>query len=136
MLKLRGHHLICLIAFQGEGYSPAFARNFKKLQKLYLNKPAEKVKVVAGPDMACKKCPHLAKNTCISPIDGPNSRVLALDKKAFKLLKIKPGIYTAGELHQRLRRLTKPFLRNFCHNCSWYGRTPCQKIIFDFITAQ
>lgn len=133
MLTLRGHHLICLVAFQGEGYSEAFARNFKKLQKTYLGKPKEKVKVIAGPDMACQKCPHLSQNTCISPIDGPNNRVLALDKKAFKLLKIKPGIYTARELHLRLRRLTKPSLNHFCHQCSWYGRTPCQKLISAWI---
>lgn len=135
MLTLRGHHLICLIAFQGEGYSPAFSRNFKKLQKIYLNNPTEKIKVIAGPDMACKKCPNLSKNTCISPIDGPNSRIIAFDKMAFKLLKIKPGIYNVAELHQRLRRLTNPSLRNFCHNCSWYDRTPCQKVISDFISA-
>ncbi|MDD5258403.1 MAG: DUF1284 domain-containing protein [bacterium] len=133
MLKLRGHHLICLIAFQGEGYSKAFARNFKKLQKLYLNNPDEKVKVVAGPDMACKKCPHLSNNTCISPIDSPNSRIIALDKKAFKLLKITPGIYNIGVLHQHIRLLTKLSLRNFCRNCSWYGRVPCQKLISDWI---
>ena len=135
MLTLRGHHLICLIAFQGEGYSAAFARNFKKLQKIYLNNTSEKVRVVAGPDMACKKCPHLSNNTCISPIDGPNYRIIALDKKAFKLLKIKPGVFTAGELHQRLRRLTNLSLHSFCRNCSWYGRVPCQKLISDWINA-
>ncbi len=133
MLILRGHHLICLVAFQGEGYSEAFARNFKKLQKTYLNKPAEKVRVIAGPDMACKKCPHLSKNVCLSTIDGPNSRIIALDKKAFKLLKIKPGIYMIGKLHQHLRRLSKPSLQSFCRNCSWNGKTSCQELIFAWI---
>ena len=136
MLKLRGHHLICLIAFQEEGYSAAFARNFKKLQKIYLNNPTEKIKVVAGPDMACKKCPHLSQNTCISPIDGPNSRIIAFDKMAFKLLKIKPGIYNVGELHQRLRRLKSRSLHTFCRNCSWYGRTPCQKVISEWSSSK
>lgn len=135
MLILRGHHLICLVAFQGEGYSEAFAVNFKKLQKTYLGKPKEKVKVIAGPDMACKKCPHLSMHTCISPTDGPNSRIIALDKKTFKMLKIKPGIYVIGELHQRLRRLTKPSLHSFCSHCSWYGKTPCQKHISTWISS-
>lgn len=133
MLILRGHHLICLVAFQGEGYAETFARNFKNLQKIYLNKPAEKVKVIAGPDMACKKCPHLSRNICISLTDGPNDRVISLDKKAFKLLKIKPAIYKIGELHQHLRRLTKPSLHSFCRNCSWYGKTPCQELISSWI---
>jgi uncharacterized protein len=135
MLKLRGHHLICLVAFQGEGYSEAFARNFHKLQKIYLGQTEKKVKVIAGPDMACKKCPHLSKNVCTSSTDGPNDRIIALDKKAFKLLKIKPGIYTIGELHQHLRRLTKPSLHSFCRNCSWYGRMSCQRLISDWINS-
>lgn len=135
MLTLRGHHLICLVAFQGKGYSEAFASNFRKLQKTYLHKPADKVKVIAGPDMACKKCPHLFKNACVSPTDGPNSRILALDRKAFKILKIQPGIYKIGELHQKLYNLTKPVLHSFCSHCSWNDKTPCQKLILDWIKS-
>lgn len=133
MLVLRGHHLICLVAFQGIGYSKAFARNFRKLQKIYLSGQKEKVSVVAGPDMACGKCPHLSNDRCVSPADGPNQRIVALDKKAFKLLKIKPGIFTAGELLRRVCELTKKDLKFFCRHCSWHKKTDCLGKIMDFI---
>jgi hypothetical protein len=54
---------------------------------------------------------------------------------AFKLLKIKPGIYNVGELHQCIRRLKSRSLHSFCCNCSWYRKVPCQKTISDWSSS-
>jgi uncharacterized protein len=129
MLTLRGHHLICLVAFSGQGYSAAFARNFKKLQGVYLSKSRHRVKVITAADQACQKCPHLVGNQCVSPTDGPNKKIVALDKKALKLLGIKPGIYKTGNIHSRLRQLKKGSIEAFCKKCSWYSLTHCPAVI-------
>lgn len=133
MLILRGHHLICLVAFGGQGYSAKFTRNFQKLQNIYLHKPAQKVKVITSPDQACRQCPHLVKNKCTSPGDGPDTKIIALDKKALKMLRLKTGVHTTNNIHQKLRQLKKTSLISFCRSCSWYSRTHCPDIIREWI---
>lgn len=135
MITLRGHHLICLVAFGGQGYSAKFSRNFKKLRKLYLSKPHHKVKVITTVDQACRQCPHLVQNKCTSLTDGPNARIMALDKKALKLLGIKTGVQTIGAIHQKLRQLKKASLISFCKNCSWHTKTHCPEVIMGWINT-
>jgi len=53
--KLRGHHLICLNFFRGEGYSDDFIRNIYEVLK------KEKVEILAGPDEICLKMPIFLK---------------------------------------------------------------------------
>ena len=135
MLTLRGHHLICLVAFGGRGYSAEFSRNFRRLQKVYLSNPTQKIKVVVVPDQACLQCPYLVKNKCTSSTDGPNAKIIALDKKALKILKIKTGIHKIGDIHQQLRQLKNRSLVSFCKTCSWYTRTHCPEIISGWINS-
>lgn len=60
MSLLRGHHLICLHFFHGEGYSEAFVRNLKEV----LKRAEEEVKVTDGADDVCRACPYLKNNRC------------------------------------------------------------------------
>ena len=136
MLYLRGHHLICLVAFGGQGYSAEFSRNFRRLQKIYLHKPHHKVKVITAPDQACSKCPHLMQNKCFSPTDGPNAKIIALDKKALKMLGIKTGIHRIKNIQQKLKQLTKKSLIPFCRSCSWYPQTDCPQVIMRWINQK
>jgi len=47
--KLRGHHLICLNFFRGEGYSEDFIKNIYSVMK------KEKVEIVKGADDVCAR---------------------------------------------------------------------------------
>jgi hypothetical protein len=61
-LRIRGHHLICLQFFHGEGYSPEFVRIlFNVIDRLARG---EKGIVVIGADDVCAACPALAKGQC------------------------------------------------------------------------
>ena len=62
MLKLRGHHLVCLHYFQGEGYSREFVCNLQEL--VHRAEKGEPVEVVVGPDDVCRACPNLRKGRC------------------------------------------------------------------------
>ena len=55
MLNLRGHHLICLNFFKGEGYDEVFIKN---LEKILSKMEKENIKVVEDFDDVCKSCPQ------------------------------------------------------------------------------
>ena len=51
-VRLRPHHLLCMLTFVGEGYSQAFTDNFQAvLQKIVAGK--ELIQIVTGPDDIC-----------------------------------------------------------------------------------
>ncbi len=50
-VRLRGHHLLCLLTFVGEGYTPSFTRNYRRIAERL--SAGEAVTVVDGPDDIC-----------------------------------------------------------------------------------
>ncbi len=129
-MKVRGHHLLCLLAYSGEGYSDEFEVQFLRMVEAYQN-PRTPLEVLASPDDACRACPHLAAAGCRSEVDGPEADVAALDRQVLDALKLKPGSYSAGEVHQRLRALGRDDLNALCSVCSWFEKLDCQSLIID-----
>lgn len=60
MIKLRGHHLLCLQFFEGRGYDKKFIENLKNILKR-LNR-GEKIKIVKGKDDICSACSYSSNN--------------------------------------------------------------------------
>ena len=63
-VRLRAHHLLCLLTYVGKGYSPAFTANYDKVVKRLAG--GEDVLVVLGPD-----------DICVPLLDGPEPHCLA-----------------------------------------------------------
>ena len=60
-VELRGHHLLCLQFFAGEGYSPEYVEN---LERLLSAAETDGVVVVTGADGICLPCPSLSGSAC------------------------------------------------------------------------
>lgn len=133
-MKVRGHHLLCLLCYTGKGYSTDFEEQFLRMVRSYSD-PATPLEVVASPDDACASCPHLAAAGCRSEVDGPEAEVAELDAQVLDALELKPGNYSAGEVHQRLRTLGIDDLNALCSACSWFGKLGCQKLIIDTLAG-
>jgi hypothetical protein len=81
--QLRGHHLICLQFYRGQGYSDAFVSNLDRVQKLAAESPAL---IVSGPDDVCSACPGLGTDeTCQHPDTG-EAEALRIDALALQLI--------------------------------------------------
>ncbi len=50
-VRLRAHHLLCLLTYMGRGYTPAFTTNYDALAKRI--RDGEGIRIVAGPDDIC-----------------------------------------------------------------------------------
>ncbi len=128
-MKVRAHHLICLLAFKGKGYSKSFVEQFSKMRKFYIDNKDATIGVITSPDDACKECPYLEKGGCAFPADGPESRVVEFDKEALALLGIEEGRYRVPEIHKRLKEIDLGRVESFCKKCSWHDKLNCHQII-------
>lgn len=111
--KLRGHHLICLNFFRGEGYSEDFINNIYSVIK------KEKVEVVEGPDEVCARCPYLKDNRC-SNSDYTDEKIIVQDKEALKLMELKPGMTVEREtISARIPQIIGRWKVKFCLDCRY-----------------
>jgi len=117
MINFRGHHLVCLHFFRGDGYSREFVDNLRRL--LQRADRDREVIVAEGADDVCQACPHLAETFCAHKPDSERE-IMRLDDLALELLAIKPGQTVTWE-EIRLKVLPAPaeWFYSFCDGCDW-----------------
>lgn len=117
MLKLRGHHLLCLHFFNGRGYDRNFVDNLKKVLD---RARAEGVVVAEGCDEVCGACPHLKHGLCHRYGEVKEPRVRAQDRTGLNLLELEPGEkLTWDEIEEKLPHIFADWKRDACSSCQW-----------------
>jgi|Deesub1362B_J571_1020462.scaffolds.fasta_scaffold00192_19 hypothetical protein len=110
---LRGHHLICLNFFKGEGYSKEF------VEALFSVLSSEKFTISEGFDDVCKACPGwqgLQKGCSTYGEDY----IRRIDSLALSLLKFKPGDKVSwNEVRERLKSTIGNWKKEVCSDCEW-----------------
>jgi uncharacterized protein len=88
-VRLRGHHLICLQFFRGEGYSEEFVENLGHVIDRATGEPAL---IVAGIDNVCAACPELGPDSrCASESAGGEAEIVRIDELALEVLGTSTG---------------------------------------------
>ncbi len=136
MLKIRPHHILCMRAFIGYGYSEEFNYNMKLVIKTVNaynkkynieNKNIEKVEIKKELDSICLKCPHNNVNSCTF-----EDKVNTLDENIMKYFDIKEGIYDYKEIEEKVyKNITREIFYDICKNCEWYENVDCKKYILN-----
>lgn len=117
MMKIRGHHLLCMRYFQGKGYSKGFVDNFQKvIDKLRKNLIIE---VVSQTDVICSKCPHLSNGRCVKKGLKSELRVRKKDELILKYIGLKPGTKLRFDSAQKAVEARLKLLKKSCRNCEW-----------------
>ncbi|WP_292896751.1 DUF1284 domain-containing protein [Nitratireductor sp.] len=120
-VRLRAHHLLCMLTYVGRGYSPAFTANYDEIV-LRLNAGEDAV-LVEGPDDICR--PLLGENPHAHCL---NARVGQRDTRAASALSYWLGqaIDTGHALHldkRLIERMRSAFAegktRKACLGCEW-----------------
>jgi len=122
MIMLRGHHLICLHFFSGEGYNREFIEN---LQRVLSRTGAETVKVSESVDDICQSCPSLKDSVCHYKEDAEDE-ILRLDRTALNLLSLSPGETVKWkDVYTRIPSIFSKWHTMICRECGWI--TVCRK---------
>lgn len=126
-MKLRAHHLICILGFKGLGYSQEYVDNMTKIVGQLRSSPESLVEIASKPDDICAPCPFLGEKGCQER--GPESEELVRnrDLAVMERLNIVAGDKIAwAEVKERIRSSISPEdLADICQDCQWLAQGYC-----------
>ena len=123
MIRLRGHHLVCLHFYKGEGYRPEFVAYLGSILKRAVK--GEQIEVVCGPDDVCAKCLFLRADKCLYN-DNADEEIREMDETAVQLQKTRKGERVHWQdLRENLPRIFGIWSKKYCKGCDW--RKACEK---------
>lgn len=123
-VRLRPHHLLCLLTYVGKGYTPAFTANYDVIAGRLSQ--GEDIVIVAGPDDICAPLAHEQEQHCLNDSVTERDRLAARD--VGKLLKRAEPISAGTTLTldpQMVAEMRASFarssIREACAGCEWTG---------------
>ncbi len=120
-MNLRPHHLLCLLGFQGYGYSQPFVDNLLSIFNAILNNPDIQITIKVGCDDICAFCPHLQNNICLRD-NSSEKNVLQMDHQVLSLINIAAGNkFPASQIFLILKQKLsqRDVTKNICGLCQW-----------------
>lgn len=128
-LRLRGHTLLCLQGFRGEGYSPDFTDNLAAVHQSLSENHDHLVELVEEPDIVCGACPHRAPVGCMLNGKGSEAGMQAQDRNVLKRLGLTSGsVVRWREVLERIRvSIRGSDLSTICGQCRWLPLGYCKE---------
>jgi hypothetical protein len=122
-IKLRGHHLVCLHFFKGEGYAHNYRENIREI--LERAEAGEDIDVASGADDVCRICPKLNGGICLHTEDA-EAVVREMDMTALALLglRTKESVLWSN-IQKKLSEIIPEWSGKYCRMCDW--RSVCEK---------
>ena len=125
---IRGHTLLCLQGFRGEGYDRAFIDNMTAIHRQLQKRPDTRILISDRPDHFCAACPNL-RGGCT--LRGPNfeEHIVAQDRQVLELLGLKVGqkVTWAEVLYRIGSRMRGEMLDGICGDCRWLSLGYCKE---------
>lgn len=130
-VRLRAHHLLCMLTFVGEGYSPEFVANFRRLvERLGRDDDVgEEIEIVDGPDDVCAPLLCAPDCHCVKPGPATRDRLAVEQVSALLGLPVGPGarLRLSAERVASLRAaFAQGSIRAACEGCQW--KSLCDRI--------
>lgn len=119
-LKIRSHHLLCVLGFSGLGYSQKFIATMEEVAKRMRFNPTFPITVVAECDIICASCPHNKENKCLKETES-ELKVKTRDLELLLRLGLEAGTQIlADEALMRIKeRLSFEDMAEICRDCEW-----------------
>ncbi|ETX15194.1 2Fe-2S ferredoxin [Roseivivax halodurans JCM 10272] len=119
-VRLRPHHLLCVLTYVGAGYTPAFTANMDRVVGRLSRR--EPVRIVAGPDDICVPLSSDPSAHCHGPRVRTRDRRAARDGTRHLGHPIVPGAtftLDAATLARLRRSFARGRVRSACTGCPW-----------------
>jgi hypothetical protein len=121
-VRLRAHHLLCMLTYVGKGYSPDFVANYEVIAARLST--GEEIELVAGPDDICGPLTADPNAHChgASVIERDREATDAISRLLGSPLNLGARIAPSAELLDRLRKtFATGEIRTACSGCEWSG---------------
>jgi hypothetical protein len=121
-VRLRAHHLLCMLTYVGKGYSPAFVENYEAVAGRL--SAGEEIEIVDGPDDICAPLLGDAEPHCLGEGVVERDRRAAEAVATLLAMPVRSGarIRPSASLLLRLRRqFADGGIRSACSGCDWSG---------------
>lgn len=121
-IRLRAHHLLCLLTYVGKGYSPAFTANYDLIADRLGR--GEEILLVSGPDDICAPLLGGPEPHCLQESVVERDRLAARDLGELLARPIRAGIrldLDAAILTRMRQAFSTGLTRNACPGCEWVG---------------
>jgi len=127
-IRVRGHTLLCLQGFRGEGYSPEFVSNMAAIHQELTGSPDRQIEVIASPDAVCAACPHRQSSGCTINGERSEEEMIEQDYEVIRRLGLKAGDRLRWEeLIERIRgSVNGDELASICGRCRWLPLGYCR----------
>lgn len=119
-VRLRAHHLLCMLTYVGKGYSPAFVENYEVIAARLST--GEEIELVAGPDDICGPLTADSEAHChgASVIERDRAAADAVARLIGSPLPLGARITPTSALLTRLRKtFATGEIRTACSGCEW-----------------
>lgn len=128
-IRLRGHTLLCLQGFRGEGYSPGFVENMAAIHRALTTDPDRQIEVIASPDAVCGACPHRQLSGCTLNGERSEEAMVVQDHEVMRRLGLMAGDRLRwGDLLERIRNsVGGEDLPSICGSCRWLPLGYCRE---------
>lgn len=122
MIKLRGHHALCTMLFEGKGYENSFTENMTKVVDRL---PHEDIQLISDYDVICSCCPNI-NDAC--PEHCENIRIAKKDRHIMELLRIAEGetIRYSHIAERIIENMTEENFSESCSDCCWSAQGICR----------
>lgn len=123
MVQVRGHHLLCMLTFEGMGYTEAFSRTFREMIDRIGD--GEPIEIVDGPDQACRTVlddPAAPHKHCVLARIKARDRLALTAASAVLGRPLAPGsklVLTQAMLAALRGAFADGRLRPACKRCQW-----------------
>lgn len=118
-IRLRGHHLLCLLGYRGKGYSDGFCANMTEIYETLRLRPETEIEVIDGPDDICRAFPTDQISHC------RNESVYRKDRDILAQAGFEIGNRASWSfvLSRVAERVQPEDIRSLCADCRWepYG---------------
>lgn len=117
-VRLRAHHLLCMLTFAGEGYTPDFVANLAAIVRRIAN--GESIELIDGADDVCAPLAATGDEHCTSASVARRDRaaLLALVEGDFAV-DVRPLLLDAAALERLRAAFAAGTIRAACRGCEW-----------------
>lgn len=120
-VRLRAHHLLCLLTYVGKGYSPAFTANYDVVAKRLAG--GEDILIVSGPDDICVPLLNDSEPHCLGESAAGRDDVAARDVAGLLGRPLPAGARIAlgaSTLARMSEAFSSGLTRKACPGCEWF----------------